>query len=248
MYKINAAYVSKYRNAEYLHFFTNVIDVYRRMETKQPLLEKRIEELEKLIAIMNTSFRNQKAESFTAQLKPLDELRIDTVKGLKRFLQSESYRPDMKKREHAGILLKSLKKICSGIERFSYQHKTGLIRTLLTSWSSKPNFIKAIAEIHGNSWMEDLQAQNDSFYEHFMEKARAITSSPNSKTIRASIKIVYDELLVDTLSLARVFADNEEVISLIHTMNGLVHSANAPVFTRSSRKKKDVPALSVIPA
>ena len=86
---------------------TTVLDLYKEADAKSLQMEGRVDELDRALSKMRDVFMDSKGESINAELRPLDNERIMAVKGLKKFLQSESYRTDLVKKNQAMQLLKS---------------------------------------------------------------------------------------------------------------------------------------------
>ena len=121
-----------------------------------------------------------------------------------RYLQAEFYRSDPEKKKSAIILLKSYDRYNAGITRKSFQYKTAVITNLLENWNSKPEFSNALHVIGANSWIEELTLKNNTFYEQYFTKAISSVPKAQSNKMKADIKAVFEELITDTTSFARV--------------------------------------------
>ncbi|MBK6365157.1 MAG: hypothetical protein IPF52_17425 [Saprospiraceae bacterium] len=89
--------LSRFRNGEFLHFMTTVLDLYKEFDSKSLLMEARVNEFEQKVNIMKYAFMASKGDTFSGKLRPLDNERINVLKGLKRYLQAEFYRSDPEK-------------------------------------------------------------------------------------------------------------------------------------------------------
>jgi alanyl-tRNA synthetase len=249
MLTIKRPLLGNYRNAEFLQLMTTILEFFKSVKDKDPLLEERIAELERVIQIMKDVFLDHKADSVTAEMRPLDTDRVDTVKGLKKFLESEYYRVNPEKKNYAALLLKSLDQYCDNIARMSYQHKTAVIDKMLEEWSSNETIVNAINGLNANSWVNDVREKQSTFYNLYVAKAKASSPSLQSIKLKADIKKVFYNLIEDTNSLARVSPDKQNYINLITELNGIIDTNNAPVFNRKGRRKKVVvPPASAAPA
>ncbi|MBK8548186.1 MAG: hypothetical protein IPL63_12710 [Saprospiraceae bacterium] len=232
--------LGNYRNAEFLQLMTTILEFFKSVKDKDALLEERIAELERVIQIMKDVFLDHKADSVTAEMRPLDEERIDIVKGLKKFFESEYYRVNPEKKNYAALLLKSLNQYCDNIVKMSYQHKTAVIDKMLEEWSSNETIVNAINGLNAASWVDDLREKQSIFYNSYFAKAKASSPALQSIKLRADIKNVFDNLIEDTNSLARVSPNKQNYINLITELNGIIDTNNEPVANRKGRRKKEV--------
>ncbi|MFZ1702792.1 MAG: DUF6261 family protein [Saprospiraceae bacterium] len=240
MKKLNVAVLHRFRNGEFLQFMTTVLDLYKEADAKSLQMEGRVDELDRALSKMRDVFMDSKGESINAELRPLDNERIMAVKGLKKFLQSESYRTDLVKKKQAMQLLKSYGQYCDGIDRLSYQHKTAIITKLMEEWTEDPENSAAISSLGGSTWIDDVKTKNDQFYIEYFSKAKTSTTSLLTTKLRGEIKTAYNELVTDTMSFARVVIDKQVYFTLIDKLNGVIDVNNEPILNRMSRRKKEV--------
>jgi hypothetical protein len=231
--------LSRFRNGEFLHFMITVLDLYKEFDSKSLLMEARVNEFEQKVNIMKYAFMASKGETFSGKLRPLDNERINVLKGLKRYLQAEFYRSDPEKKNSATILLKSYDRYNAGITRKSFQYKTAVITNLLENWNSKPEFSNALQVLGANSWIEELTLKNNTFYEQYFKKAISSVPKAQSNKMKADIKAVFEELIMDTTSFARVSPDNPKYNKLIKELTGIINTNYQPIANRHNRKKKE---------
>ncbi|MBK6363807.1 MAG: hypothetical protein IPF52_10030 [Saprospiraceae bacterium] len=239
MLTISKPALSRFRTGEHLQCMTTILDVYKVFDVKSLGLEIRVNELEQKITIMKDAFMVSKSDSVSFELRPVDEERISLLKGLKRFLQSEYYRPDVQKKKHAALLLKSYGRFCDGIDKFSFQHKTAVITKLIDAWAEEAEFVEAVNAIGAHSWVKELADTNESFYALYFSKAKSKLPVLQSNIMKADIKDAFDELISDTLAFARVFPDKTEYNKLIKELNGVIEANNQPVVNRRNRRRKE---------
>ncbi|MBK8855726.1 MAG: hypothetical protein IPN10_16885 [Saprospiraceae bacterium] len=247
MLTISKPALSRFRTGEHLQCMTTVLDVYKATDAKSLGLEIRVNEFEQKITIMKDAFMVAKSDNVSSDLRPVDEERISLLKGLKRFLQSEYYRPDAQKKKHAALLLKSYGRFCDGIDKLSFQHKTAVITKLIDEWAEESEFVEAINAIEANSRVKELADTNESFYALYFSKAKSKLPVLQSNQMKADINAAFDELVSDTLAFARVSSDKTQYNKLIKELNGVIEANNQPAVNRRSRKKKQ-PMGSSFPA
>ena len=239
MNTLKNADLSKFRNGEFLEFINVVNDFYKRVNPTQKILVKRLGDLSNALQTMDASFSNNMEESLISGLKPLDVKRMDNLKGLKRFLQSELYRPEEARKRQATLLLKSFDQFGSKMRGLTLPHKTLLIRKLLEEWSQNNKLTEAIQNLGATSWVEALTELNIIFYDEYFNKATATTKGPGFKSLRKDITKIYQELMKDTESVARVEDDNAMISGLIQEMNGIIEMATEPIQNRKGKRKTE---------
>lgn len=242
MTKIKSALLLKYRKSELLQFLTTVTEVLNRMESKPPVLQERIQQLENVLSEMKIAFNENMEDTLNGEVKPLDDARLNTLKGLKNFLKAEMYRDEPGKVKIAETLLKMHIKYCNRIGTFSLQHKTWQISELLNAWAVNPVLNASIDTINARSWVNQLSEQNAGFYSKYFEKATTDAPLADGNVLRKNAKVVYDNLSEDISSLARVSENNSPYVSLVNELNSLIEKNNQPIVMRTSRKKKETVA------
>ncbi|MFZ1706007.1 MAG: DUF6261 family protein [Saprospiraceae bacterium] len=240
MIKINSATLGSFRNGEYLQFMKNVMVIYGKYDTKKLKLDHRLAELANATESMNAVFMNVTAHEITPELKLLDTLRGNTIKGIKWFLESQQLRLEPEKIKAASQLLANYKSHGESIERLSYQQETAVMDALLYDWTNMTALMDAIITLDLTDWVNQLITQNREFDQKYLERAETSIPPTQMETKKALIKVAYDELSKDIQSLARVDDNKAIYIEIIEKLNGLISryktSANLRIATRRKEK------------
>lgn len=237
----------KLRNTEHLQVMTNVLDIYRKYQTKATALQDRLVTFENAVKSMMDVLNDSKGVTFNGELKPLDDARIYAVRGLRWFLQSEVYRDRPDRSKHAKMLLQSFNQHCDDISRASFEHKTICITKMMDEWQTVPVFMEAIKALNAESWVEDVTNHNTIFNEKYLEKAESAEREVKTSQLRANLRAVYEEITKDTLALARVAPDKEVYEALVKSLNNVVSIKNESVEKRRSKRKKAKEPMPSLP-
>ncbi|MBK6565082.1 MAG: hypothetical protein IPG18_07740 [Saprospiraceae bacterium] len=244
MKSIKFASLARYRAGEFIQFMTTVTDLYQKFEHKSPHLDNRIRELQDKVQVMQTFFMENKKESLNKKLKPFDRRRMNTLRGLKTYLDSEIYREHPDRFNHAKTLLTSYYQYCTRIRKLSLQHKTAIISKMMAAWTSEPNLIESLNALDANYWITELIERNEMFYSHYFDKTRTRVNVVNSQILKEGIREVYDKLIMDINALAWIASGNNVYEPLIRELNNIIEINNQPVRNRNIKRRKDAPVIS----
>ena len=247
MFKLQLPVFVKFRDAEFVQLMNTILDVVKKNPSIASALQSQIAALEiavqKMILVLNES----KGITVNAELKPLDDIRVNSLRGLKWYLKAEIFRKREDRLKHAKLLMACLKQHCDKMDKMSYQHKTMAINKLLMDCKEDPALQEAVTAINAENYLADLTSQNDFFYQSYVVKAETREQDTRTANLRAAVRAQFDELVADTQAHARIGADKESFQAIIKLLNNVINLNNAPVEGRRSRKKKEEAPMSMLP-
>lgn len=247
MFKIKTPLYAKFRNAEFVQCMNTVLDVYKKHESGVAALERPIAVFENAVNNMLRVLNENKAPTVFATLRPIDDERMKTARGLSWYLRAEIYRQKKDRVDHAQRLLASFRKHCRCFERFSLQHKTTAINKMLQDWQTEPALINAVIALNLENWVADLTVQNEVFYQTYFKKAASNNRDTRTKQLRFAIRQAFEELIVDTMAYARVSTDKEIFQTIMTSINNVIGLNNTTVAARRTRRKTVVVPKPTLP-
>jgi hypothetical protein len=239
MSKILKPKFSNYRIGENLQLPFDVITYLRGMDLDTLMLTPRVDELERTVTILNEAFMESKGDTLIAKLSPFDEERLLAARGLKKYLESETFRPEPGRSDQANVLLNSYNKYCNNITKLSLPHKSAVFTKMLGEWSKDAEVKTAITFLGAETWVENLRTKQETFEKMSLTKAQSNLPKAVSAKMLADVKAAFEELKEDIYAFSRVSPDKQVYIQLIDALNGIIAFANAPAAKRKGRKGRD---------
>ena len=230
---------SNFRIGENIQLSFDVITYLKGMDLNTLTLTDKVTEMERTVNILNEAFMESKGETLNARLSPLDDDRLLAARGLKKYLESETFRTEPGRSDQANVLLRSYNKFCNNITRLSLPHKSAVFTKMLGEWDKEAGFKTAITFLGAETWVENLRTKQESFEKMSLTKAQSNLPKAVSAKMLADVKSAFEELKEDIYAFSRVSADKQAYIQLIDALNGIIAFANAPAAKRKGRKGRD---------
>ncbi|MBK8621055.1 MAG: hypothetical protein IPN79_04680 [Saprospiraceae bacterium] len=230
---------SNFRIGENLQLPLDVITYLKGMDLDTLMLAPRVDELEATVNILNEAFMESKGDTLIAKLSPFDDERLLAARGLKKYLESETFRTEEGRSDQANVLLKSYNKYCNNITKLSLPHKSAVFTKMLGDWGKESEFKTAITFLGAETWIENLRTKQETFEKMSLAKTQSNLPKAVSAKMLNDVKSAFEELKEDIYAFSRVSADKQTYIQLIDALNGIIAFANSPAAKRKGRKGRD---------
>ena len=169
---INSILLRELRNASYLQFQKDFLEIISRNNPAVLQIETKYDELSAKTNELENLFKKVLANPISQELLVLDERRDAAVNGIYYVALGYSYHYDSNLKQAADVLLANIKLYGSGIARLNYQAETATINSLIHDWDNKPELTKAINTLDLKSWKGELESINIEFSTRYLDRTQ----------------------------------------------------------------------------
>lgn len=237
----------RFKNGEIIQHMNMVIDLFKGYDLVALKLDNLVAELESEVSKMNELFMQHRAVTLRAEIQPLDDRRIKNLRAIRLFMEFEINRGLPERVPHAQKLIRSYKKIFSGIDDMTLQNKTATINKFVKMWTSNEEFKTSLAALGAEYLLDEVKAVNDNLYNNYFAKVKPRPVEGPAGAKRDDVKAAYENLISYTNSFALVSPDKETYVSILSGLHSLNQDSKITVVSRTSKKKKNIPKPSDIP-
>ncbi|GGG65924.1 DUF6261 family protein [Epilithonimonas arachidiradicis] len=169
---INSIDITRLRNANYLQFQKDFLEIISRNNPAVLQIETKYDELSAKTNELESLFKKVLANPISQELLVLDERRDSAVNGIYYIALGYSYHYDTNLKQAAEALLANIKLYGSGIARLNYQAETATINSLMNDWDNKPELSQAIDTLGLKSWKDELGNINTEFSTRYLDRTQ----------------------------------------------------------------------------
>ncbi|MCH4830930.1 MULTISPECIES: DUF6261 family protein [Flavobacterium] len=169
---INAIDLVKLRNAEYLQFMKDFVNIVERNDPNALNVTAKLADLQTKVGEMDTLFKKMLANENTTTLLNIDKRRDDCINGLFYVVQGYEYHFEETLRVAAQKLATNLRFYGSGISRLNYQAETATLTNIINDWETKPELIAALTTLNLTAWKDEMKKQNNAFNTVYLDRTQ----------------------------------------------------------------------------
>jgi hypothetical protein len=240
---INSLTFASLRNVEFISFCTDAENVIDLNDPAALKIAKSLAKFKTNTKECNDIYDIDKKNPYTIAIQNLDFRRDQAIIGIQMVIEGYTYYFDDAVKKSALALLDSIKMHGPNIARMNYQAETGVLKTLVGDWATKPAYSAAITFFNLTAWVKELTDANQEFTKKFAERAQDSGSTANDtkfKEKRVETTASWNKLrdLIESQYNVKVEeGDGEEkpYLTLINSLNALIDKYNVLVNTRSSK-------------
>lgn len=237
--KIKSVRLTRFNNAEYTQFLSNVEKLITKATTEKLKLDNILfttfkANIEKLTDLA----RQNKSSSETEELMKLDKQRDDLVVYLLSTFKIERKTP-IETKKNAAIELYNNTKSYIGTQSLPNRQETQIIEGLITDLA-KPNLVAHISTLNLQDVVSQLDTVNKKYKQLTTERAdnQIANALESSKKVRIETDALYDEISTRAFVASVAFPTDETAV-FINSLNKLIDDTNLAYKQRMGHLKKD---------
>ena len=226
------------KTGEFLQYFNNVLDVYRRADANSLNLQDQVADLQKAVEALEDVFQRAAGEEKSVDLRKFDKERMKTLRGIRFFLQAVLNRKDAEKIQLAELILRNISMNCQEISEESLPQKTAMLDALIKDITGIPVLTGAAETLQLTEDFKELARQNLDFYQLYLENALSTREPARATDKRIAARKAFSGLRKATEAFALVATDKTPYLNLLTELTKLTEKYSAPVNGRKNSKKK----------
>lgn len=233
---MNSIDLAKLRNAEYLQYIKNYLEIVLRNNPTVLKVLAKYDDLMTKSTELDALFKKILANEKTAEILALDERRDDAINGIYYVAQGYDYHYEATLKT-AGMLIKdSISVYGGGIAKLNYQAETATITSLVLDWENKAPLVAAFNTLNLTAWKNELKTANIAFNEKFLDRTQEYGNATpeNLKSKREETNQVYYAVRdrIDALHLLEETSPSP-YITVINQLNALIDQYNSLLKNRA---------------
>lgn len=240
--KVKSIDFSKLRNAEYLQFIRQVIQISTLNTINQMAIKNQLAELSVQLHKLESLHKLPTASKFTKKIEMLDERRAKALIALGKIVDGFACSVNNTEQRAGKLLQESIQrygKSTSQIARLNYSSETVILSMLLTYWKKNTVLAKAINTLNVQSFVTELEKTNKGLNDEYHKRVKeyASASTETFKSLRQETKAKYYALR--TLLEAHYTINPTPMLTkLIHVLNELIQEYNDLLHIRKAKNAK----------
>ena len=191
-------FLKQYRNAEYLQFMKDVLQIINQEDIEQLLISTEVNDLTTQVAEINTIFKQSLASDLTKDIASLNKRRNYAYKGMRAMLASYKYHYDTTLSTAAASLFDVFSFYDQGKSKTSYQKLTVLLDSLIDDLETKTELQEFVTLFGITDWVNELKNANTDFKNLYIERVSERVENPirNIRDLRTECNELYNKLFI----------------------------------------------------
>ena len=237
---INSIVLKSLRNAEYLGFQSDVIDIVNGNDNvKQKVIGKLTPVVEKN-SLLQSLFKTDQASPLTEKIEQLDFERDQAIIGLGLTIEgfTHHYKPDVK--NAAVLLYKNIGLYGGSIAQQNYQAETTILKNIVTDWEEKAELKQAVNTLNLADWKEYMKYINLQLNQKYAERNQETSQETTDtiKAVREEANQDYYKLRDVIVSYANILDNDPDFEKVIKEINVLIDKYNL-LLTKRAPSEED---------
>lgn len=232
---MNIPYLSRYRNAEYIQYLTDVLAFLEPHDLTALQLAAPQAALAAVLEDLNTAYKSTQGSEITPEIAALDERRDRAIVGLRGIVENLTYHFDPDTAAAASLLYRNITSHGSNIARLNYREQTAVLSSIVRDWEGKPEFAAAVSTLNLGNWLAELKESNQQFSAKYLARVDETAKNP-----AASIPELRDQgnetyrILVNHLTAHATLSSNPVYTELLDQIDVLAGQYNQGVDNRTT--------------
>lgn len=231
---MTTAYLTRFRNAEYLQYMNDVLELVNKEDVTALLLTTQRDDLSNAVSSINNSFQQTLGSALTQDVIDLDNRRDRAFMGLKAMITSFTYHFDATTKAFAETALATINNYGKDVTRKSYQEETAILTSLIHDFETEQDLIDASTALSLTDWLTELKDANVAFAAKYLERVGDTAANPitNLTDLRAVATTAYKSL-VDHIQAHAVLGTDATYATLVDEIDVLTKQYNLVVDNRT---------------
>ncbi len=232
---------SKYRNYEFIQFFSHFIELAETFDLEELLLKEHVEIIKPELDDLERLYEKYTGNILTKKLVDLDDKRDKLIGYIRKTVEAQRLHYNTKKSNVAQEIDAIINQYGgASIERLPYAQETLAIRKLYSDLILDSKYVEGIKLLGLTESLELLIKINEEFQTLFVERTKddAGEEDLNSIEIRAKIVSLFTTFL-EHLKAYDVLNKGEKYTMLRAEVNELIDKTNYSAKVRSRRGRED---------
>lgn len=154
---INKINIPQLRNNEFLQFFNDINNRCSRFNLSELKLDEVVENLNNTTKVLEQAYNKDNSSQVTEKLTISDGLRDNDLVGIRTICEGYSYSRNTEIAQAAKLVLHSIDRHGSSLQRLNYQAETTVIDAIVKSWEQETELTQALNKLSLNVWANELK-------------------------------------------------------------------------------------------
>lgn len=173
--------LSKLRNAEYVQFTTDVLQIVNLNNPATLQVEAKYNGLNDVKNELEELFKKSTANPITEEIEALDQRRDNAISGILAIVKGNTYHFDAPIAKDANVLTDYLKIYDGNIAQQNYNAETATITNIVNDFETKSELENALVKLSLTPWKDELKAANTAFSTQYVARTMDLaTASPDN--------------------------------------------------------------------
>lgn len=232
---MNIPYLNRYRNAEFLQYMTDVLDLLANHDLETLAIQPQHNELAPLVNKIDAVFKQSQGSGLTKDIIALDARRDSAIVGIRSIVEGYTYHFEEGTAIAANLLKDNLSTYGSNIQRLSYQEQTAVMNSIVKDWETNGELQAAVTALNLTNWLTELKAANVNFSAKYLERVgeEAVNPSANITGLREQTTVAYRQLMDHIMAHATLLGQSSTHQNIINHIDVLAGKYNQVVDNRS---------------
>ncbi len=227
---IQAIDILRLRNPEYIQFSRNFLTIVALNDPATLKVQPEYDGFDAVLKDIESLFKTDQGSNITPVIEALVMRRDKAVTGIYKYIDACTSHFDGAKKQAADMLMSQLKVYgtATSVATASLPAETAIITSMVTDFTTKPDFAAAIAGLTLADWVAELKTANDLLAQKYIERTVELGgSNPNTlKDKRTEANILYYTLRDMLAAQATVAKNAAPFAKTISEVNALIDQYN----------------------